>query len=453
MGKSWTPTPYGTIIEELDEKVAIPFPRRVWERGYIMSTIPPMVRCALCKKLFRAIYAHLRTHNISAIEYAQRFPNSLLSAPDISCVPTAEGIERIRTAVSASNRKRWSENREQETVLLDAARAKRTPEDMARAAIKQLTPAKKEAMRSSVVASNRKRWSENRGKELAHLAAISSVSKESTDLYQTLVAIFPDARLSAWDVLPGMEIDIWVPSLRLGIEYHGLYWHSEASPGYKHLSECHKYNACLKQGIRLIQVYSDDWQDRQKIFLDLISRLHPTWSGKRLYHLQPRSVSRIEAETFLNANHYLSGREVVGSLYVGLFSKDKLCAVSVFKRTGKPGEIDWTRHATLLGHFGWNLGQKCLDYAMEKLNPSRVVSFSDNRIHTGNMYQKLGFVNDGCGRPTYEYTDGRTRSHKFSKRVKKGTSETDLWPSEGWFRVYDSGKTKWVLDIPPKSTP
>jgi predicted SprT family Zn-dependent metalloprotease len=284
------------------------------------------------------------------------------------------------------------------------------------------------------------------------------ISQESKEFGACLKEIFPDLLSEQkLDGLQNRRVDFYAPEHKIAFEYNGLIWHSSKTVcDPNHRRDYHKYRDCSIQGIRLIQVYSDDWRDRRSIFLDLIRRMGPGRAGKRLYRTKPRSVSRAEAETFLNANHYLSGRKVFGSLYVGLFAKDKLCAVSVFKKTGKrkPGEIDWIRHAVLLGQFGWNLGQKCLDYAVEKLNPSRVISFSDNRIHTGNMYSQMGFSKTHTSF-SYEYTDGLVRKHKFSPplRVKRGTNEEAHAADLGWFRVYDSGKTKWVLDIPPKSTP
>ena len=56
------------------------------------------------------------------------------------------------------------------------------------------------------------------------------VSKEEKDLLASLKSLFPrDTRIVENDrtILGGKEIDILIPSYSLGIEYDGLYFHSE----------------------------------------------------------------------------------------------------------------------------------------------------------------------------------------------------------------------------------
>lgn len=60
---------------------------------------------------------------------------------------------------------------------------------------------------------------------------------------------FPDAvKLSAGDFL-GREIDIYIPSIRLGIEYDGVVWHRDKSE-----RDEEKGILCKKAGIRLIRI-------------------------------------------------------------------------------------------------------------------------------------------------------------------------------------------------------
>ena len=49
-------------------------------------------------------------------------------------------------------------------------------------------------------------------------------------------------------ILNGKEIDIYIPSLKLGIEYNGLYWHSEVNGKDKNY-HFNKLNNCNKQGV------------------------------------------------------------------------------------------------------------------------------------------------------------------------------------------------------------
>ena len=90
-------------------------------------------------------------------------------------------------------------------------------------------------------------------------------------------------------VIHPYELDIYLPDLRLAVEYNGDYWH--ANP--KYYSEDHiigevsakevrkkdkqKINCCIKAGIELLVIWEDDWINRQDVvkqeLLDIITEL------------------------------------------------------------------------------------------------------------------------------------------------------------------------------------
>ena len=68
------------------------------------------------------------------------------------------------------------------------------------------------------------------------------------------------------------ELDIVIPSIKLAIEYNGIYWHSinnENTPKDKfyHLN---KTNMCENSGYQLIHIWEDDWLENRKIILQKI---------------------------------------------------------------------------------------------------------------------------------------------------------------------------------------
>jgi hypothetical protein len=277
----------------------------------------------------------------------------------------------------------------------------------------------------------------------------TQTSRESNDLFATVASIFPDAQKSVRGVLvehPLMEFDIWIPSRKMAVEYHGLLWHSSFVPsGINKDRDFRKFLYCQEKGIRLLQIYSDDWKQRRPLFVCLLNRLANTAYGKRVYKTKAVEITHKEAQTFLNDNHYLSGSAVRGSLYAGLRTrKNELVSVSVFRQT--PTGWDWTRHAVKCGIRLWNAAEKSLNFALSLLGNVVITTFSDNRVHTGNMYEKLGFEHRGFVRQSYEYTNGRIRRHKFAFRVPAGENEEQIAAAKGWYRIYDSGKNRWVLN-------
>lgn len=64
--------------------------------------------------------------------------------------------------------------------------------------------------------------------------------------------LYPDALNAYMDIFPGpMELDIYIPSISLGIEYDGKAWHSSKA-AYER--EKKKYEICRANGIRLIRI-------------------------------------------------------------------------------------------------------------------------------------------------------------------------------------------------------
>lgn len=66
------------------------------------------------------------------------------------------------------------------------------------------------------------------------------------------------------------ELDIYLPDLKLGIEYNGNYWHSIENGTAKdtHLK---KSLLCREQGIRLIHIYEfEDFEEQKQLLKDLI---------------------------------------------------------------------------------------------------------------------------------------------------------------------------------------
>lgn len=85
-------------------------------------------------------------------------------------------------------------------------------------------------------------------------------------------------------VLNGKELDIYIPSKNLAIEYNGLYWHSDKATlekndipnketrlyaKYRHIE---KTKLCEEKNIRLIHIFEDDWIYRKDIIKDILKQ-------------------------------------------------------------------------------------------------------------------------------------------------------------------------------------
>jgi len=132
------------------------------------------VECRECGKLYRSLPAHLRKHAMTVAAYQEKHPGAPLYGAGASSrghTLTEAQREKQRRAVASSNRKRWRQNRAKEVANLNRARALREmdPDKLSAKMKEQRTdPAFIEKLREGVERSNRRRWSEDRDAEIAH---------------------------------------------------------------------------------------------------------------------------------------------------------------------------------------------------------------------------------------------------------------------------------------------
>jgi len=92
------------------------------------------------------------------------------------------------------------------------------------------------------------------------------------------------------------EIDIFLPELKIGVEFNGLYWHSENVLGVEHArKEFNKYNLCKNKNILLINIFEDEWNQKQNIIKSKI--LHLINKTARKIHARKCELKIIGSET------------------------------------------------------------------------------------------------------------------------------------------------------------
>ena len=69
-------------------------------------------------------------------------------------------------------------------------------------------------------------------------------------------------------VLGGKHIDIYIPSLRLGFEYNGNYWHKDK--GDPDGPSAQKERLALEKGVTLHTIWEDDWTSDRSTWEEFI---------------------------------------------------------------------------------------------------------------------------------------------------------------------------------------
>lgn len=196
-------------------------------------------------------------------------------------------------------------------------------------------------------------------------------------------------------------------------------------------------------------VFEDEWKTRPNIVKNfLFSLVKSKRQGSRIVP-QFLTHGRLlpEHKIFLQEQHYL-GAVKTGGLVISAIWEGKIVGLWVFKKRNSE-TAEWTRACWDHNFKAWQPHGEALQIAKEKLAQQGIkemVSFSDNRYHSGKLYEALGFSKTGELPPDYMYTDGHERQHKFRFRVPAGVPEEEFAARKGWYRIQDLGKLRFGLE-------
>ena len=230
----------------------------------------------------------------------------------------------------------------------------------------------------------------------------SKAEEEISNFILNILQKGSQVRLGDRELLHGNEIDILIPSKNLAIEFNGLYWHGYKDRNYHLL----KTERCDKIGVRLIQIFEDEYTFHKDIVLSKLKHiLGKDYDLEKVYgrNCTIKEITYQESSDFLSANH-IQGK-CKSTVYIGAFQGKALCGVMTFlKTTGNEWEL--TRFATDITKQSIGVGGKLFKYFIRKYSPELVKSFADRRWTVdseNNLYRRLGFCLDSVLRPDYKY--------------------------------------------------
>jgi hypothetical protein len=213
-----------------------------------------------------------------------------------------------------------------------------------------------------------------------------------------------------------LEIDIYLPDLELGIEFNGVWWHSEKyRDSNYHINKTNYFN---QRGIRIIHIWEDDWESKRVVIQSRIKN----WLGLSGIKIFARlcSISIVDsklANQFLNENH-IEGWCKSG-VEIGLFQRGELVSIMTFKKLkGSTWRI--LRFCSKLDHVVTGGASKLLTYFINSYKPCEISTAVDIDSSSGYLYRKLGFIEVKKTGPTPRACSNR-------------------------YRVWDSGKIEFSL--------
>lgn len=215
-------------------------------------------------------------------------------------------------------------------------------------------------------------------------------SKGESEIFSLVSSHYQDTQSRVRNIISPYELDIYIPSINLAIEFNGVYWHSteRKEKGYHQM----KRRLCEDKGIRLISVNEWDWLEKrgriERIILSAIGKNNNKSAPARKCLVV--GVSTKDYRAFMNDNH-IQGYAMAKYKF-GLAFEDEIVAVMSFNQL-KSGSWDMVRYATSCNVQG---GQsKLFKYASSVLNMSECQSFVDCDFFTGSSYSNSGFVDSG----------------------------------------------------------
>lgn len=250
------------------------------------------------------------------------------------------------------------------------------------------------------------------------------------------------------------ELDIYINSHELAIEYNGMYFHSFNRLENNKERNYHK-NKCIKckdNGIKLVQILESEWLYSNEVVKSiLLNKL-----GRTNYKIYARKCSVLELSSksfndFCDSNHLQKSLNTKFR-YCLMYDND-IVMVMGFNNHNKYDFV-CTRLCTRIGHSVVGGASKLFKYFVSKFNKCSILTYADARYSNGDVYKNLGFVYDGHTKPNYFYVKGNRlfnrisfQKHKLSSKLSvydPTITESENMFNNGYRRLWDAGHIRFV---------
>lgn len=251
------------------------------------------------------------------------------------------------------------------------------------------------------------------------------------------------------DIIPPMELDIYIPEFNLAIEFNGGYWHNEKfKPKNYHLL---KYNLCKEKDIRLISIW--EWEivkDKENIknfIKNVIIEKKKLFARK----LEIKEVSIIEQREFLESNH-LQGY-VPCTYALGLYKDNELIQLMTLRVKSKKDKLyEIGRLATKIGCSVIGGAERLFKHLISFVDYKEIISYNNMDKFTGEVYERLGLIFENITIP-YGWIKNNVYLPRYqtqkNKLIRQGydesKSESEIMRDEGFSKIYLTGVQKFIL--------
>ena len=247
-------------------------------------------------------------------------------------------------------------------------------------------------------------------------------------------------------------LDLYSDKFKIGIEFNGLRYHASLESKRKELI---KYNLCKEQHINLLVIFEDEWKFKSDIIKNiLLNKFNKTESiSIRPKNCNIRICNNFENKILLDNYHIQGNRN--SKINIGAFYENELVATISLDKPSRQnsGDYEISRMCADPRYKIHGIWSKFLDFIKQNnVVSGKLYTFSDNRFSDGNVYKNMGFslekeiksdyywIKDG-----YRYHKSKMRKNDFIKSLN--LTESEYWKQEGYNKIYDLGKKKWIINI------
>lgn len=285
------------------------------------------------------------------------------------------------------------------------------------------------------------------------------ISRSELELMEWVKLYYPSAHKYKFEerITKPKEIDIYIPELKIGIEYCGLYWHSEKINDAQENKHYLKMLRAKKEGIRLITIFENEWINRKNQVKGFLMSVFQK-NEHRIYarNCEVLELTKEQADSFLDETH-IQGPSPFKVCF-GLVYNEQILGIITGghhpQRPQKDGKLYLNRLAfkanTSIPGGASRLLKSLINYAKQN-GYTEIVSWSDNRWSEGNVYTSLGFkfssqkdkgrgLEDGSVWPDFHYV----MAGKLYSRGSASKLGIDLRDVP---KIYDCGKKRWAMKI------
>lgn len=290
---------------------------------------------------------------------------------------------------------------------------------------------------------------------------MDDTSQDEEELREFIKANYTGKIVSTRNEIYPLEIDIYLPDLKLGFEYNGLYWHSTAKNSNTIYHQI-KTDKCEAKGIHLIHIWEDDWKYKKDIVKSRILNL--LGQSKKIYarNCILKEINYQEKHEFLENNH-IQG-DCTSKVNLGLYYKNELISIMTlgnyrFNKDKKETPKDCYELLRFCNKCEYTViggASKLFKYFLIKWNPIKIGSYADRCWTTTlkpSLYENLGFKKEKTAYFNYWYfgklgiRENRINYQKW-KLIQEGydpnKTEYEIMLERGYFRIYGAGEMKFV---------